>query len=169
MPNEDTNFLTEDVQDDTNKFLTFFCSEKLYGLSIANVNGITQLQDITAMPDLPYYVKGIINLRGVVIPLVDVNLRFGNAEQEYTDRTCIITLEVGGNRIGFIVDAVDAVVDIPQEIISPPPPLAGNLSGYVTGIAKTGESGTRLVLLLDSNAMVGEVSLVAGSINEMVV
>jgi len=154
--------------DVTNKFLTFFAQDKLYGLTIANVNGITQMQDITEMPELPHYVKGIINLRGVVIPLVDVNLRFGNPEQEYTDRTCIVTLEVGGNRIGFIVDAVDAVVDIPEENISPPPALTGSLSGYVVGVAKTGEGGTKLVLLLDSNAMVGEVSMVAGEINEMV-
>ena len=155
------------AQDVANKFLTFFAHGKLYGLTIANVNGITQIQEITAMPELPHYVKGIINLRGVVVPLVDVNLRFGNEEQEYTDRTCIITLEVGGNRIGFIVDAVDAVIDIPEENISPPPPLTSNLSGYVTGVAKTGEGGTRLVLLLDSFTMVGEVNLVASDINNM--
>jgi len=145
----------QNTQDVSNKFLTFFIENKLYGLSIINVNGITQIQEITPMPELPHYVKGIINMRGTVIPLIDVNLRFGNMEQPYTDRTCIITLEVGGNQVGFIVDAVEAVLDIPEESISAPPPLTGSTSGYITGIGKCGEGGTKIVLLIDSNAMVG--------------
>ena len=157
-----------DVQDVSNKFLTFFIESKLYGISIINVNGITQMQDITPMPELPHYVKGIINMRGTVIPLIDVNLRFGNMEQPYTDRTCIITLEVSGNRVGFIVDAVDAVIDIPQENISAPPPLTGSAAGYVTGIGKCGESGTKIVLLIDSYAMVGESGMgMLSAVNEM--
>ena len=174
MINDQMELLQQDVQDGlsahdvSNKFLTFFIENKLFGLSIINVNGITQMQEITPMPELPHYVKGIINMRGTVMPLIDVNLRFGNMEQPYTDRTCIITLEVGGNRVGFIVDAVDAVIDIPQETISPPPPLTGSTAGYVTGIGKCGEAGTKIVLLLDSYSMVGESGMdMVGSINEM--
>jgi len=168
MFNENMDALLQDSetpQDVSNKFLTFFIENKLYGLSIVNVNGITQIQEITPMPELPHYVKGIINMRGTVIPLIDVNLRFGNMEQEYTDRTCIITLEISGNQVGFIVDAVEAVLDIPQESISLPPPLTGSASGYITGIGKTGEGGSKIVLLLDSYSMVGEVAMNFSAIN----
>ena len=146
-------------QDASNKFLTFFAQSKLYGISISNVNGITQIQQITDMPELPHYIKGVINLRGVVIPLVDVNLRLGSTQQPYTDRTCIITLEVNENHVGCIVDAVDAVIDIPEEAISPPPPLTDSMAGYITGIGKCGEEGKKIVLLLDCRALVGEISL----------
>ena len=168
MFNESMDMMLQDnqgSQDVSNKFLTFFIGSKLYGLSIVNVNGITQIQEITPMPELPYYVKGIINMRGTVIPLIDVNLRFGNMEQEYTDRTCIITLEIGGNQVGFIVDAVEAVMDIPGESISSPPPLTGSGSGYITGIGKTGENGSKIVLLLDSYSMVGEVAMNFGAVS----
>lgn len=172
MLNENMDLLLQDTteqdgQDVANKFLTFFIENKLYGLSIINVNGITQIQEITPMPELPHYVKGIINMRGTVIPLVDVNLRFGNMEQPYTDRTCIITLEIGGSQVGFIVDAVEAVLDIPETSISPPPPLTGSTSGYITGIGKCGEGGTKIVLLLDCHALVGETSGLMGMFGDM--
>ena len=175
MENENLDLMLQDAQDGqspqdvSNKFLTFFIENKLYGLSIVNVNGITQIQEITPMPELPYYVKGIINMRGTVIPLIDVNLRFGNMEQPYTDRTCIITLEISGNQVGFIVDAVEAVLDIPDENISAPPPITGSTSGYITGIGKCGEAGTKIVLLLDSYALVGEAAFDMSAFGDMTV
>ena len=173
MSNENLDLMLSEVQDGqnpqdvSNKFLTFFIGGKLYGLSIINVNGITQIQEITPKPELPFYVKGIINMRGTVIPLIDVNLRFGNMEEPYTDRTCIITLEISGNQVGFIVDAVEAVLDIPDENISPPPPITGSTSGYITGIGKCGERGTKIVLLLDSYALMGETAFDMSALGEM--
>ncbi|MCL2578850.1 MAG: chemotaxis protein CheW [Oscillospiraceae bacterium] len=175
MNNENLDMMLSEAQDGqnpqdvSNKFLTFFIENKLYGLAITNVNGITQIQEITPMPELPYYVKGIINMRGTVIPLIDVNLRFGNMEQPYTDRTCIITLEISGNQVGFIVDAVEAVLDIPDESISPPPPITGSTSGYITGIGKCGDNGTKIVLLLDSYALVGEAAFDMSAFGDMTV
>ncbi len=154
--NELEQFLPGDVvpgADVSDKYLTFMVENQLFGLSISNVNGIIQMQPITPMPELPYYVKGIINMRGLVVPIINVNLRFGKMEQEYSDRTCIITLEIGKNQVGIIVDAVEEVLDIEPEAISPRPPLAGQAASYVTGIGKV---GAKMVLILDSHLLVGD-------------
>lgn len=139
----------EDISD---KYLTFFVEEQIFGLCISNVTSIIQMQEITSMPELPYYVKGIISMRGLVIPIININLRFGKMEQEYTDRTCIIILEMGEHQVGVIVDAVEEVLDILPEDISPRPTLAGQSANYVTGIGKV---GGKMVLLLDSHLLVG--------------
>lgn len=140
--------------DEADKYLTFFVGEQVYGLSIRQVNGIIQMQEITSMPELPYYIKGIINMRGTVIPVLSVHLRFGQAEQEYHERTCIIILDRGDSQAGVIVDAVEAVLDIPPESIAPHPAMASQGESFVTGIAKVG--GGKMVLLLDTDLLVGD-------------
>lgn len=130
------------------KYLTFLIDGQHYGLSIANVIEIVQILPMTEMPDIPYYAKGIINLRGRVVPLIDVNLRFGKPEREYTDRTCIIIVDINGEHMGMIVDEVEEVLDIDGSLISPPPSFsAGSSSRYITGIGRLDKN---TVLLLDS-------------------
>ncbi|MDR2909114.1 MAG: chemotaxis protein CheW [Oscillospiraceae bacterium] len=148
--------LTPENTDMEGKYLTFFVGEQIFSLPIACVIEIVQVQPINTMPELPYYVKGIINMRGKVIPVIDMNLRFGRSEREYTERTCIIIIEINGNQVGFIVDAVDEVLDITPENISPPPALAERGSTYIVGVGKL---EGKIVLMLDSAILVGEQDL----------
>ncbi|MGI6404636.1 MAG: chemotaxis protein CheW [Oscillospiraceae bacterium] len=145
---------TEDVGADmANKYLTFLVENQTFGLSIRNVNGIIQMQEITPVPELPAHVKGVINMRGTVVPIIDVNLRFGKAEQTYNERTCIIILETEQGQVGIIVDAVKEVLEIPAEDISPRPAMGTKHASYINGIGKLGD---KIVLLLDSKLLVGQ-------------
>lgn len=144
----------EDVTGDlSRKYLTFLVESQTFGLPIRNVNGIIQMQEITTVPELPAHVKGVINMRGRVVPIIDVNLRFGKAEQTYTQRTCIIILETEQGQVGIIVDEVREVLDIPEEDISPRPAMVAQGNSYVDGIGKV---GGKMVLLLDSKLLVGQ-------------
>lgn len=132
------------------KYLTFWTDSQLYGVPIADVVQIVSMQAITAVPGYPYYTKGIINLRGTIIPIIDIRLRLGKAETEHTDRTCIIVTNLGSQLIGFIVDAVDEVTYIDDEAISAPPQMdeyssAGN--EYISGI---GKRENLVIVLLDT-------------------
>ena len=102
----------EDTQED--KFLTFVLNREEYGIEIRHVTEIIGIQSITEVPDMPHYIKGVINLRGKVIPVMDVRLRFGVAEREYDDRTCIIVINIEEQSVGMIVDRVSEVLDIPK-------------------------------------------------------
>lgn len=141
-------------EDISMKYLTFQISGQTYGISIRNVIEIVQVQPVTELPELPYYAKGIINMRGRVIPLIDVNLRFNKPEQQYTDRTCIIIVDINSMYVGFIVDAVEEVLDIDNSLISPPPSFSADQSGrFVTGIGKMEKS---IVLLLDTRLLLSD-------------
>lgn len=131
------------------KYLTFFTESQLFGVPIADVVQIVGMQEITKIPEFPNYAKGIINLRGSIIPVIDVRLRFNKEEKEYDERTCIIVTQIHDLAIGFIVDAVDAVTDIDDNNISPPPKVSGNdiTNAYLIGIAK--HEG-KVVLLMDT-------------------
>lgn len=128
----------EDTQED--KFLTFFLDEEEYGIEIQHVTEIIGIQKITDMPDMPPYVKGVINLRGKVIPVMDVRLRFGLAERPYDDRTCIVVININNHSVGLIVDRVSEVLDIPESDIEPPPRVGrGESSRFIKGMGKVGE------------------------------
>ncbi len=103
--------LEEDSQ--KGKFLTFVLDKEEYGLEIRYVTEIIGLQVITLVPELPDYVKGIINLRGKIIPVIDVRMRFKKAMREYDDRTCIVVVEIKNISVGLIVDTVAEVLTIP--------------------------------------------------------
>jgi purine-binding chemotaxis protein CheW len=146
---------TEDLlnpdDDISMKYLTFRIGDQFYGISIENVISIVQVETATPLPELPYYAKGIINLRGRVVPLIDVNLRFGRPEPEYNDRTCIIIIDIGGVHVGFIVEAVEEVKDVEESQISQPPRFTGGLENrFVTGVYKAKD---RMILLLDSRLL----------------
>ncbi|MEG0650505.1 MAG: chemotaxis protein CheW, partial [Oscillospiraceae bacterium] len=121
-----TNTQTEqqiDTSEMDGKYLTFWTDKQLFGVPIAHVVQIVGMQNITEVPEFPYYAKGIINLRGSIIPLIDARLRLGKAEAEYNERTCVIVTSINEHFVGFIVDEVDAVVTIADDLIVPPPRL----------------------------------------------
>ncbi len=138
----------EDEDEDTqqNKFLTFFINQEEYGIDIRYVTEIIGIQKITEVPDMPVYIKGVINLRGKVIPVMNVRLRFGLEEREYDDRTCIVVINVDEEAVGLIVDRVSEVLDIPAGEIEPPPQLHGGRRGrLLLGMGKV-ENGVKILL-----------------------
>lgn len=136
------------------KWLTFWLDNQLYGSSIVHVEQIVSMMPITEVPEYPHYAKGIINIRGEIVPLIDLRLRLGKNEAEYTDHTCIIICRLQERPIGFIADAVDAVRVIDPGMISPPPHVGEeSVNRYLTGIARIpsdDESAETLVLCLDT-------------------
>lgn len=118
-----------------------------FGIDIASVEGIVKLQEITKIPQAPEYMVGITNLRGSVLPVIDLQKRFGMPEQEKTNETRIMVANVDGVKIGMIVSAVSEVLTIEDKVIEPPPPMVSNInSEFIIGVAKI---DTRLVILLD--------------------
>jgi purine-binding chemotaxis protein CheW len=118
------------------KYLTFTLGAEEYGLAILKVREIIGMMDITAVPQTPTAVKGVINLRGKVIPVVDLRLKFGMPEAEYTEATCIVVVEVG-TLMGIIVDTVQEVLDIRGAEIAPPPPLGASVdTRFIIGMGK---------------------------------
>ncbi len=145
----------DDENEDTqaNKYLFFRISKESYGIGIRHVIEIIELQTISAVPDMPAYVIGVINLRGKVIPIVNLRLRFGMEMREYDDRTCIVVAEIEGVLIGFVVDTVEEVLEITENNISPAPQFK-TVSGkerYISGMGKVGEM---VKILLDVEKIV---------------
>ena len=146
----------DDENEDTQegKFLAFQLNEEEYGIEIGFVTEIIGLQNINVVPDMPYYIRGVINLRGKVIPVMDVRLRFGAPEREYDERTCIIVINVKEQSIGLIVDRVSEVLDIPASEIEPTPELRkGRSNRFVKGLGKVGDE---VKMLLEAEHMLFE-------------
>jgi purine-binding chemotaxis protein CheW len=141
----------EDTQ--KGKFLTFFLGKESYGLDIKYVTEIIGIQAITEVPELPIYIKGIINLRGKIIPVMDVRLRFKKCEKEYNDRTCVIVIDVKGVSIGMIVDSVSEVIVIPDSEIVSPPEVSQKTNKYIKGIGKV---GNEVKLILDCHKILSD-------------
>ena len=122
------------------KYLTFALGHEEYGLEILQVREIICLMEITAVPDVPGYVKGVINLRGKIIPVIDLRLKFGMPKVDYTAETCTIILSVSNTLMGIIVDRVCEVLDIAQENIEPPPTFGSKLNASsMIGMGKVGD------------------------------
>lgn len=139
--------LEEDTQ--KGKFLTFALGAEVYGIEIKYVTEIIGMQAITEVPDLPEYIKGIINLRGKIIPVMDVRLRFKKQLRNYNDRTCIIVVEIKDVAVGLIVDTVAEVLAITDEDIVLPPQVNSNYQQrYISAIGKVG-SDVKLILDCD--------------------
>ena len=125
----------EDTQKD--KYLTFSVAQEDYGIEIRHVIEIIGIQKITKVPDLPNYIKGVINLRGKIIPVMEIRARFGLPAREYDERTCVIVVDVEGRTMGVVVDHVNEVVNIPPEDVEPAPAATSQKSGrFVCGIGK---------------------------------
>ncbi|MCK4341236.1 MAG: purine-binding chemotaxis protein CheW [Phycisphaerae bacterium] len=130
------------------KYLTFSLAGEEYGLEILKVREIIGIMDITALPRVPPAVKGVINLRGKVIPVLDLRLKFGLEPAEYTDETCIVVVDVG-SLVGVIVDTVQEVLDIADEQIDPPPPLGAAVdTTFVLGMGKV-KDAVKILLDID--------------------
>jgi len=131
--------LNNDIKEDTQKgkYLTFFIEKVVYAIEIKFVTEIIGIQPITEIPEVPSYVKGIINLRGKIIPVMDVRIRFKKEPIEYNDRTCIIVVEVNDISLGLIVDNVSEVLEIADEnIVIPPDMNKGMENKYIKEIGK---------------------------------
>jgi len=123
------------------KYLTFALGKEEYGLEILQVREIIGLMQITAVPNLPPYIKGVINLRGKIISVIDLRLKFSMPEKEYTNETCIIVLNVGDILMGIIVDNVCEVLNISQEDIEPAPNFGTNIrTDFIIGMGKSGQN-----------------------------
>ena len=144
-----------DLEEDTQKekYLTFVLDNESYGIGINNVTEIIGIQPITLIPELPDYIKGIINLRGKIIPVMDVRLRFKKQFREYNDRTCIIVVDMKDLSIGLIVDSVSEVLIILDQDIVPPPNLNKVSNKYIRGIGKTDKE---VKLILDCNKLIND-------------
>lgn len=140
------------------QFMTFKSGSECYGIELKYVNEIMGIQPITEIPEVEDYIKGLINLRGKIVPVIDVRIRFKQAPFEYNDRTCIIIVDVKNTVIGLIVETIADVVTIKDEDIEPPPALSsGKLKNkYVYGLGKTGDS---VKLLLDPEKLIKDEDL----------
>ncbi|MEA3465572.1 MAG: chemotaxis protein CheW [Thermodesulfobacteriota bacterium] len=139
------NVGNEDTQ--KGKYLTFHMFEENYGIEIRFVTEIIGIQRITEVPDMPAFIKGVVNLRGKVIPVMDVRARFSIPAREYDERTCIIVVQLNTTSVGLVVDKVNEVVDIPPQNIEPPPRTSvGNSTEYIQGMGKMGD---RVIILLN--------------------
>lgn len=141
----------EDTQKD--KFLTFVIARESYGIEISYVTEIIGIQPVIEVPELPEYIRGIINLRGKIIPVMDVRLRFRKSFREYDGRTCIIVVDIEEISVGLIVDSVSEVLSISDQEIVPPPELDKSGNRYIKGIGKVGNN---VKLLLDCNKLLNE-------------
>jgi purine-binding chemotaxis protein CheW len=165
---EDEHFVDDDEEKSLdNKYLTFKISDEVYGIDIGDITEIIEIQKITSVPDMPVYVKGVINLRGRVIPVMDLRLRFRLDEREYDDRTCVVIVHVNDSSVGFVVDRVLEVVDLPENNIDPPPQFksASGYDKYVSGIGKIGEE---VKILLNAEKIINseELNKITEKINE---
>lgn len=128
------------------RFLTFSLENQVFGIEIKYVTEIIGMQPITQVPEVPIFVRGIINLRGKIIPVIDVRLKFRKEPLEYNDRTCIIVVDINNISVGLIVDSVAEVMTIMDENIVPPPDYkTGFQNRYIKGIGKV-DSDVKLLL-----------------------
>ena len=146
----------DDDSNEKGKYMTFKSGHENFGLAIQYVNEIIQMQEITAIPETEDYIKGLINLRGKVVPVIDVRLRFKQEPLEYNDRTCIIVINVKSSVVGLIVEEIAEVVEINEENILPPPKIGHadkEQNKYVYGIGKVDNS---VKLLLDPEKLLND-------------
>jgi purine-binding chemotaxis protein CheW len=152
------------------KFLTFLMANEKYGLEILKVREIMGMMDVTSVPTTPAFIRGVINLRGKVIPVVDLRLKFGIEAKADTERTCIIVVHLAHTAqemtMGIIVDEVSDVLDIDQNQIEPPPSFGADIrTDFILGMGKTDQ---KVMTLLDIDRVLTEqeVGLVESSAGE---
>jgi purine-binding chemotaxis protein CheW len=145
-----------ETDDDTqkDKYLTFHLGSEVYGIEIRHVTEIIGIQKITVIPEMPVYIKGVINLRGKIIPVMDVRMRFRLEARAYDERTCVVVVNINDNAVGLVVDTVSEVADIPESQIEPAAGLNRNKgNAFIQGIGKVGED---IKIILDVTALLYE-------------
>lgn len=153
------------MSDREGKYLTFSLANEEYGIGILKIKEIIGMMPITTVPQTPEFVKGVINLRGKVIPVLDLRSRFGMDPMDYTERTCIIVVEIAGEAgnvmIGVVVDSVSEVLSIKADVIEETPSFGTKLcTDYILGMAKIGK-GVKILLDIDKVLGADEISLLA--------
>ncbi len=129
------------------QLVVFELENEKYGVDIASVEGIIKMQEITRLPHAPEFIEGITNLRGTIVPVVDLRTRFGLSRKEPTRDTRIVIANMDGSKVGIIVDAVTQVIRVPEDRIEPPPQMSVTInSAFIKNIAKL---ESELVILLD--------------------
>ena len=142
---------TEVATDDSNQYLTFMLSGETYGINILDIKEIIEYGKLTPVPMMPEFIAGVINLRGSVVPIINLKLRFGGNTTEIGKRTSIVIIEVGNNdrknEIGIIVDIVNEVIDLAESDIEPAPSFGAHIrADFIQGMGKIGE---QFLILLD--------------------
>lgn len=133
--------------DDLLQLVTFSIGSEEFGVDILKVIEIIRMMEITKVPKAPVFVEGVINLRGLVIPIIDLRRRFGLQDKDDDSDTRIIVIEINGMSVGFVVDSVSEVLRIPVSTVEPAPPVVAGLdSDYISGVGKLED---RLLILLD--------------------
>ncbi|MFB5759705.1 chemotaxis protein CheW [Paenibacillus medicaginis] len=141
------------------KVIVFKLGEEEYGVEVDKVQSIERMVPITRVPNTFTFVKGVFNLRGVVMPVIDLRGRFGLEETEYTDQTRIIIVAVNDMQVGFIVDSANDVIDLNSDAIETPPEVVGGIKAkYLRGVAKISEE--RLLIMLNLSEVLNKSELV---------
>lgn len=143
------------VSDELLQLVTFTLDNEEYAVDILKVQEINRMTEITRVPNSPQYVEGVVNLRGKVIPVVNIRAKFGLAEKENDARSRIMIMDIQGITTGLVVDSVSEVLRIPSRIVDPAPPMASNIgtTEFMKGIAKLDD---RLIILLDLDRMLAK-------------
>lgn len=144
------------------QLVTFSIGEEEFGVDILKVQEIIRMMEITKVPRAPEFVEGVINLRGKVIPIIDLRKRFGLSSRGHDKHTRIIVIEINNMIVGFVVDSVSEVLRIPFSTVEPPPPVVSGMeSEYISGVGKLED---RLLILLDLDRLLshGELESMAG-------
>lgn len=140
--------------DELLQLVTFNLGNEEYAVAILKVQEINRMKEITRVPNSPSFVEGVINLRGKVIPVVNLRNKFGFAPKENNEQTRIMIMDIQGITMGLVVDSVSEVLRIPSSTVEPTPPMASNISAeFITGIAKVED---RLIILLDMDRLLGK-------------
>ncbi|NQZ58382.1 MAG: purine-binding chemotaxis protein CheW [Lentisphaeraceae bacterium] len=149
---QEASFEDQDTQKD--KYLTFHIGSEDYAIAITHVTEIIGMLKITDVPQTPNYIKGVINLRGKVIPVMDIRLRFRMAARDYDERTCVIVVNFHDNTVGLVVDTVSEVLDIPAENVESSPHFNNTQGGnFICGMGKIAEA---IKMIIDVNALLFE-------------
>jgi purine-binding chemotaxis protein CheW len=159
---------TEAVRDEEGQYLTFSLGKEMFAIGILNIKEILEYGQLTTVPMMPEFIRGVINLRGAVVPVIDLGARFGGKQSDITKRTCIVIIEVttdeGHQDIGVVVDAVSEVLEIPDEEIEPAPTFGAKIrADFIAGMGKVNGKFVIIlevnkVLSVDELAMVSRVS-----------
>ena len=145
--NIDNSLFEEEEDTLKDRYLTFHTGKQTYAVEIRYVTEIIGIQKITKVPNIKKYIKGIINLRGSIVPIIDIRTRFNMPEIDYNERTCIIVVNINDTEVGLIVDEVSEVINIPEDIQSSPPETnKGTESRFISGVSKISET---IVIILD--------------------
>ena len=143
------------------KHLTLMLADEMYGIEILKVREIIGMIDITPIPQTPSFVKGVINLRGKLIAVIDLRTKFGLQEKEYSSETCMIIVDIANKQIGLIVDSVREVIDIVGENISKTPSFGSNVNvQFIKGLGKVGKD---VIIILDIDRVLNDQEMVAVS------